>query len=87
MRYFITVFYNPGYDKRLRFMVMGYVDNTQILSFDSEVSQRVEPRVPFMAQDPEHLEELALFGRRVLLIGRIELWTLFGFRSQRETGE
>ncbi|CAO2636300.1 Patr class I histocompatibility antigen, A-126 alpha chain [Lemmus lemmus] len=84
MRYFITVFYNPGYDKRLRFMVMGYVDNTQILGFDSEASQRVEPRVPFMAQDPEHLEELTLFGRRVLLIGRIELWTLFSFGSQRE---
>ncbi|CAO2636298.1 Patr class I histocompatibility antigen, A-2 alpha chain [Lemmus lemmus] len=86
MRYFITVFYNPGYDKRLRFMVMGYVDNTQILGFDSEASQRVEPRVPFMAQDPEHLEELTLFGRRVLLIGRIELWTLFSFGSQRENG-
>nr|XP_048302563.1 saoe class I histocompatibility antigen, A alpha chain-like [Myodes glareolus] len=86
MRYFITVVYNPGYDKRLRFMVMGYVDNTQIFSFDSEVSQRVEPRVPFMAQDPEHLEELELFGRRVLLIGQIELWTLFRYRSQREKG-
>ncbi|XP_075835333.1 patr class I histocompatibility antigen, A-126 alpha chain-like [Microtus pennsylvanicus] len=86
LHYFSTAFYNPGYGKS-RIRIVGYVDNIQILSFDSDnKSQRVEPRVPFMAQDPEHLEELTLFTRRFLLIGRIDLRTLFGFRSQSENG-
>lgn len=87
LRYFSTSFYNPGYGEP-RIRVVGYVDNTQILSFDSDnESQRVEPRVPFMAQDPEHLDELMRLGRRVLIIGRIELRALFNYRSKRENGE
>ncbi|XP_037055558.1 HLA class I histocompatibility antigen, alpha chain G [Peromyscus leucopus] len=85
LRYFVIA-YNPGY-RKLRFTVVGYVDNTQILSFDSdEESPRVKPRVSFMAQDPEHLEELTRFGRRVLLVGRVELWAVFSSHSQRENG-
>ncbi|XP_059099831.1 HLA class I histocompatibility antigen, alpha chain G-like [Peromyscus eremicus] len=86
LRYFTTTLYGPGYPKP-RFMVVGYVDNTQILSFDSNMpSQRVEPRVPFLAQDPEHLKELTRLGRDILILGRIELWTLLGYHSQRENG-
>ncbi|CAH6790191.1 RT1-M4 [Phodopus roborovskii] len=86
LQYFTTTLYYPGYRKP-RFMVVGYVDNTQILSFDSdEESQQVKPRVPFMEQDPEHLEELTQLGRGILILGRIELWTLFGYHSQRENG-
>ncbi|NP_001161815.1 RT1 class Ib, locus M4 precursor [Rattus norvegicus] len=84
LRYFTTTLYDPGYRKP-RFTVVGYVDNTQIVNFDSHLaSQRVEPRVPFIAQDPEHLEELTRLGRGILILGRIELWTLFGYHSQRE---
>ncbi|XP_040588242.1 saoe class I histocompatibility antigen, C alpha chain isoform X1 [Mesocricetus auratus] len=84
LRYFTTTLYGPGYRKP-RFMVVGYVDNTQILSFDSdEASQQVKPRVPFMEQDPEHLKELTRLGRDILILGRLELWTLFGYHSQRE---
>ncbi|XP_040588243.1 HLA class I histocompatibility antigen, alpha chain G isoform X2 [Mesocricetus auratus] len=86
LRYFTTTLYGPGYRKP-RFMVVGYVDNTQILSFDSdEASQQVKPRVPFMEQDPEHLKELTRLGRDILILGRLELWTLFGYHSQRENG-
>lgn len=87
MRYFTTTLYDPGYRKP-RFTVVGYVDDTQIVSFNSDLaSQRVEPRVPFLAQDPEHLEELTRLGRGILILGRIKLWTLFGYHSQRENGE
>lgn len=87
LRYFSTAFHNPDNNKP-RVMVVGYVDNTEILSFDSdEASQQVKPRVPFMAQDREHLEELTRLGRRVLIVGRIELRILFSYRSQRENGE
>ncbi|CAO2636310.1 Patr class I histocompatibility antigen, A-126 alpha chain [Lemmus lemmus] len=86
LQYFSTVFYNPGYSQT-RVRVVGYVDNTQILSFDSDnESQRVEPRVPFMAQDPEHLDELTRLGRGILIIGRMELRTLFNYRSKRDNG-
>ncbi|XP_057650338.1 HLA class I histocompatibility antigen, alpha chain G-like [Chionomys nivalis] len=84
LRYFTTTLYDPAYRKP-RFMVASYVDNTQIASFDSDnESQRVEPRVPFIARDPEHLDELTRLGRGILILGRIELWTLFGYHSQRE---
>lgn len=87
LRYFTTAFYNPGYGEP-RIRVVGYVDNTQISSFDSDnESQRVEPRVPFMAQDPEHLDELTRLLRRILIIGRIELRALFNYRSKRANGE
>ncbi|XP_049987465.1 saoe class I histocompatibility antigen, A alpha chain-like [Alexandromys fortis] len=84
LRYFTTTLYDPAHRKP-RFMVAGYVDNTQIANFDSDkASQRVEPRVPFIARDPEHLDELTRLGRDILILGRIELWTLFGYHSQRE---
>lgn len=87
LRYFTTTLYGPAYRKP-RFMVVGYVDNTQIVSFDSDKAiQRVEPRVPFIARDPEHLEELTRLGRDILILGRLELWTLFGYHSPRENGE
>lgn len=87
LRYFTTSLYDPAYRKP-RFTVVSYVDNTQIASFDSDkASQRVEPRVPFIARDPEHLEELTRLGRDILILGRLELWTLFGYHSQRENGE
>lgn len=87
LRYFTTVLYDPGHRKS-RFLVVGYVDDTQILSFDSDsASQRVEPRVPFIAQDPEHLEELTRLGRGVLILGRVELWTLWSYHNQGENGE
>ncbi|XP_031202884.1 HLA class I histocompatibility antigen, A-11 alpha chain-like [Mastomys coucha] len=83
LQYFTTVLYDPGYRKS-RFTIVCYVDDTEIVSFDSDLaSQRVEPRVPFIAQDPEHLEELTLNSREILILGRIELWKLFG---QRENG-
>ncbi|XP_028641280.1 patr class I histocompatibility antigen, A-126 alpha chain-like [Grammomys surdaster] len=86
LRYFTTTLYGPGYRKP-RFTVVGYVDDTQIVSFDSDLpSQRVEPRVSFVAQDPEHLEELTRLGRGIFILGRIELWTLLGFHSQGENG-
>ncbi|XP_031203235.1 DLA class I histocompatibility antigen, A9/A9 alpha chain-like isoform X1 [Mastomys coucha] len=81
LRYFTTVLYDPGYRKS-RFTIVCYVDNTEILSFDSDLaSQRVEPRVPFIAQDPEHLEELTRISREILILSRIELWTLLGQRE------
>lgn len=84
LRYFTTVLYDPG-SRKSRFIVLGYVDNTEVVSLDSDLaSQRVEPRVPFIAQDPEHLEELTRRSKRMLALGRIELWTLYG---QRENGE
>ncbi|XP_055462680.1 HLA class I histocompatibility antigen, alpha chain G-like, partial [Psammomys obesus] len=86
LRYFTTTLYDPGNPKP-RFTVVGYVDNTQILSFDSnKAGQQVEPRVPFIAQDPEHLEELTRLCRGILILGRMELLTLFSYDSQRENG-
>lgn len=64
------------------------MDNIQIMGFSNDLeSQWVEPWVPFVAQEPEHLEELMSLARRILILGQIELWTLFGYHSQRENGE
>nr|XP_048302805.1 class I histocompatibility antigen, Gogo-B*0103 alpha chain-like [Myodes glareolus] len=70
LRYFTTSLYDPEFRKP-RITVVSYVDNTQILSFDSKAaSQRVEPRVPFIAEDGEHLEELTRISRRILIAGQ-----------------
>ncbi|XP_026634306.1 saoe class I histocompatibility antigen, A alpha chain-like [Microtus ochrogaster] len=83
LRYFTTSLYNPEFRKP-RIIVVCYVDNTQILSFDSKAaSQRVEPRVQFMAEDAEHLEELTRISRRILIAGQVDLWSLFGYHSQK----
>lgn len=83
LRYFTTSLYDPKFRKP-RITVVSYVDNTQILSFDSKAaSQRVEPRVPFIAEDGEHLEELTRISRRILIAGQVDLWSLFGYHSQK----
>ncbi|XP_045708743.1 patr class I histocompatibility antigen, A-2 alpha chain-like [Phyllostomus hastatus] len=50
VRIFSTSVYGPGRGKN-RYIVVGYVDDTEILRFDSDAARpRLEPRVPWMEQ-------------------------------------
>ncbi|KAM5296251.1 patr class I histocompatibility antigen, A-2 alpha chain-like isoform 1-T1 [Glossophaga mutica] len=50
VRIFSTSVYGPGRGKN-RYIVVGYVDDTEILRFDSDApNPRLEPRVPWMEQ-------------------------------------
>nr|AAB66668.1 major histocompatibility complex class I b [Mus musculus]AAT06791.1 MHC class I antigen precursor [Mus musculus]AAZ32168.1 truncated MHC class I antigen splice variant Bl.1 [Mus musculus]AAZ32172.1 MHC class I antigen splice variant Bl.1 [Mus musculus]AAZ32174.1 MHC class I antigen splice variant Bl.1 [Mus musculus] len=57
MRYFETAVFRPGLGEP-RFISVGYVDNTQFVSFDSDAENpRSEPRAPWMEQEgPEYWE-------------------------------
>ncbi|XP_054554498.1 class I histocompatibility antigen, Gogo-OKO alpha chain-like isoform X2 [Talpa occidentalis] len=57
LRYFYTAMSRPGRGEP-RFLMVGYVDDTQILRFDSDAAgPRVEPRAPWMEREgPEYWE-------------------------------
>ena len=56
VRIFSTSVSGPGRGKN-RYVVVGYVDDTEILRFDSDTARpRLEPRVPWMEQPWVELE-------------------------------
>ncbi|XP_008826079.1 class I histocompatibility antigen, B alpha chain isoform X2 [Nannospalax galili] len=78
-----TAVYRPGQQK-LRFVGAGYVDDTQILCYDSAaVSGMVKPRAAFMElEDREHLEQQTSLVRTIMKVIRRELQIPLSYYNQ-----
>ncbi|KAM7059926.1 HLA class I histocompatibility antigen, alpha chain G-like [Molossus nigricans] len=92
LSYFYTAVSRPGRGEP-RFLVVGYVDGTQFVRFDSDVaSPRMEPRAPWMEQ-PWVERELKKFWDKQTRVSkvnaqtyRVNLKTLLGYYNQSEDG-
>ncbi|XP_058410894.1 saoe class I histocompatibility antigen, A alpha chain-like isoform X2 [Diceros bicornis minor] len=87
MRYFHTVASRPGRGEP-RLIVVGYVDDTQFVRFDSDAaSPRMEPRAPWMEQEgPEYWEEQTRNAKDHAQNFRGNLNNLRGYYNQSEAG-
>nr|VEK85521.1 MHC class I protein [Macaca fascicularis] len=87
MRYFHTAVSRPGRGEP-RFIVVGYVDDTQFVGFDSDAeSPRMEPRAPWMEQEgPEYWEEETQKAKDNAQTHRVSLGNLRGYYNQSEAG-
>ncbi|XP_066216728.1 saoe class I histocompatibility antigen, A alpha chain-like [Saccopteryx leptura] len=92
LRYFHTAVSRPGRGES-RFFIVGYVDDTQFVRFDSDAaSPRMEPRAPWMEQpwveqeDPQYWERETQIGKDYAQYYRVNLNTLRGYYNQSEDG-
>ncbi|XP_077855244.1 HLA class I histocompatibility antigen, B-46 alpha chain-like isoform X3 [Macaca mulatta] len=87
MRYFSTTVSRPGRGEP-RFIVVGYVDDTQFVRFDSDAaSPKMEPRAPWMEQEgPEYWEEQTRRVKDAAQTFRVSLGNLRGYYNQSEAG-
>uniref|UniRef100_M9ZKU7 MHC class I antigen n=2 Tax=Callithrix jacchus TaxID=9483 RepID=M9ZKU7_CALJA len=87
MRYFHTAMSRPGRGEP-RFIIVGYVDDTQFVRFDSDAaSPRMEPRAPWVEQEgPEYWEEETRTAKANAQIDRVNLRTLRGYYNQTDAG-
>ncbi|XP_027623482.1 HLA class I histocompatibility antigen, alpha chain G-like [Tupaia chinensis] len=87
MRYFEICVSRPGGDPR--YLEVGYVDDTQIVRFDSDsVSQRMEPRAPWMDKvGPEYWEEETQRAQEYAQTDRRNFRILLGYYNQSGAGE
>ncbi|XP_074254444.1 saoe class I histocompatibility antigen, A alpha chain isoform X2 [Saimiri boliviensis] len=87
MRYFRTAVSRPGRGEP-RYMEVGYVDDTQIVRFDSDAaSPRMEPRAAWMEQEgPEYWEEETRRAKDYTQIYRVNLRTLLRYYNQSGAG-
>ncbi|EGV96667.1 H-2 class I histocompatibility antigen, L-D alpha chain [Cricetulus griseus] len=71
-----------------RFIVVGYVDDTQFVRFDSDAeTPRYEPRVPWLQKEwPEYWERNTRKAKDSEQIFRASLRTLLGYYNQSEGG-
>ncbi|XP_077855268.1 HLA class I histocompatibility antigen, B-46 alpha chain-like isoform X22 [Macaca mulatta] len=85
MRYFSTTVSRPGRGEP-RFIVVGYVDDTQFVRFDSDAaSPKMEPRAPWMEQEgPEYWEEQTRRVKDAAQTFRVSLGNLRGYYNQSE---
>ncbi|KAG8520744.1 Patr class I histocompatibility antigen, A-126 alpha chain, partial [Galemys pyrenaicus] len=88
LRYFYTAVSRPGLGEP-RFIIAGYVDDTQFVRFDSDAEdQRMEPRAPWVQQEgPEYWERETRTARSTVLVYRDSLNNLRGYYNQSATGE
>ena len=88
LRYFCTAVSRPGLGKP-RFIIVGYVDDTQFVRFDREAGDpRMEPRARWMEQEgPEYWDQETRKAKHAALIFRVNLNTLSGYYNQSEAGE
>ena len=72
-----------------RFIIVGYVDDTQFVRFDSDAENpRMEPRAPWMEQEgPEYWERETRKARDMWRNFRVNLRTLLGYYNQSNDGE
>ncbi|XP_060045193.1 saoe class I histocompatibility antigen, A alpha chain-like isoform X2 [Erinaceus europaeus] len=89
MRYFYTSVSRPG--KEPRFLIVGYVDDTQFVRFDSYAEEpRVEPRAPWMEavgrEDPGYWERETQAAKGHAQTFRVNLNTLRSYYNQSEGG-
>ncbi|XP_062953298.1 class I histocompatibility antigen, Gogo-B*0101 alpha chain-like [Cynocephalus volans] len=87
MRYFDTAVSRPGRGEP-RFILVGYVDDTQFVRFDSDAaSPRMEPRAPWMEQEgPEYWDENTRIAKGSAQTFRVNLRTALGYYNQSEAG-
>ena len=72
-----------------RFFIVGYVDDTQFVRFDSEAQNpRMEPRAPWVEQEgQEYWDEETQRAKDLVQNFRRNLMILRGYYNQSETGE
>ncbi|XP_070274499.1 patr class I histocompatibility antigen, A-126 alpha chain-like isoform X1 [Myotis yumanensis] len=87
LRYFYTAVSRP-YQLSPRFIIVGYVDDTQFERFDSDSeSQRAEPRAPWMEQvEPRYWARSRLNARDSAQTFRRNLHTLRSYYNHSEDG-
>ncbi|XP_036162485.1 saoe class I histocompatibility antigen, A alpha chain-like isoform X1 [Myotis myotis] len=92
LRYFSTAVSRPGRGEP-RFYIVGYVDDTQFVRFDSDApNPRMEPRAPWMQQPwvererPGYWEEETQINKETAQTFRVNLQTLRGYYNQSEDG-
>ncbi|XP_007949610.2 HLA class I histocompatibility antigen, B alpha chain-like [Orycteropus afer afer] len=85
LRYFHTSVSPPGRGEP-RFIAVGYVDDTQIVRFDSDAANpRMEPRAPWMEQEgPEYWDEQSRIAKENAQTFRQSLRNLRGYYNQSE---
>nr|VEN75501.1 MHC class I protein [Callithrix jacchus] len=89
LRYFSTTVSPPGrWEPRYRYIGVGYVDDTQIVRFDSDAaSPRMEPRAPWVEQEgPQYWEEETLVVKASAQTDRVKLRIALGYYNQSEAG-
>ncbi|XP_054982301.1 patr class I histocompatibility antigen, A-108 alpha chain-like [Sorex araneus] len=84
LRYVYTGVSRPGGEPR--FIVVGYVDDTQFVRFDSDsASPRAEPRAPWVEQEgPEYWEGQTRRAKDTAQVYRVDLNILRGYYNQSE---
>ncbi|XP_054578673.1 patr class I histocompatibility antigen, A-126 alpha chain-like isoform X6 [Eptesicus fuscus] len=87
LRYFYTSASRPG-QPRPRFVIVGFVDDTQFERFDSDSeSQRAEPRAPWMEREEPGYWDLSTGNAKATAqTFRGNLHTLRGYYNQSEDG-
>ncbi|XP_070257808.1 patr class I histocompatibility antigen, A-126 alpha chain-like isoform X4 [Myotis yumanensis] len=92
MRYFFTAVSRPGRGEP-QFYIVGYVDDTQFVRFNSSApNPRIEPRARWMQQPwverehPGYWEEQTLRAKRAAQTFRGNLQNLRGYYNQSEDG-
>ncbi|XP_040588407.1 H-2 class I histocompatibility antigen, D-37 alpha chain isoform X2 [Mesocricetus auratus] len=87
LRYFHTIASRPGLGEP-RFIIVGYVDDTQFVRFDSDAENpRMEPRAPWMEpEEPGYWEEETRKARNTGKNFRSNLKTLLGYYNQSGDG-
>nr|AAA39740.1 ORF [Mus musculus] len=87
MRYFTTAVSRPGLGEP-RFIIVGYIDDTQFVRFDSDTENpRFEPRARWMEQEgPEYWERNTRRAKGHEQSFRVSLRTLLGYYNQSKGG-
>ncbi|KAB0336744.1 hypothetical protein FD754_025546, partial [Muntiacus muntjak] len=87
LRYFDTAVSRPGLGEP-RFIIVGYVDDTQFVRFDSDAPDpRIEPRARWVEQEgPEYWDQQTRIAKEAAQIYREGLNTLRGYYNQSEAG-
>ncbi|KAF4013568.1 hypothetical protein G4228_005182 [Cervus hanglu yarkandensis] len=85
MRYFYTAVSRPGLGEP-RFIIVGYVDDTQFVRFDSDAPDpRIEPRARWVEQEgPEYWDQQTRIAKDAAQFFRRSLNTLRGYYNQSE---
>nr|AGK36219.1 MHC class I antigen A [Ateles fusciceps] len=86
MRYFYTSVSRPGRGEP-RYMEVGYVDDTQLVRFDSDAAiPRMEPRARWVEEGPEYWDRETRRAKANAQTDRVDLQTLRGYYNQSEAG-
>ncbi|NP_034522.2 histocompatibility 2, Q region locus 2 isoform 1 precursor [Mus musculus] len=87
LRYFTTAVSRPGLGEP-RFIIVGYVDDTQFVRFDSDAENpRMEPRAPWMEQEgPEYWERNTQVSKENEQSFRVSLGTALSYYNQSKGG-